>query len=633
MNPTITGVILAGGQGSRMGGVDKGLLEVNGQVVIEQILQVLKPQVANILINANRNIERYQSYGYPVIQDELLGFQGPLAGIAVALQKASTEYVLILPCDSPTLAPDIAQHLLQTLQNEAAEIAVAHDGERLQPIHAVISRHLLPSLLEFLEQGERKVDLWYAKHKMAVADFSNCRTMFFNMNTPADKVALEKRTLVPASSTAVKSSVMSPTMVSTIQSTPSCADARDPTSLTVEQARARIMDGLLPVQPFIKRPLRDTLGQVLAQDVISPLNVPNHTNSAMDGYALRGNNLPVEGVCTYKVVGTALAGKPFEGSCGQGECVRIMTGAVMPQGLDTVVMQEKAELLSDQQVRIGTGHKAGQNVRQAGEDIAQGSVLLKAGQRISPADLGVIASVGIAELPVHRPLRVAFFSTGDELRSLGETLKQGQVYDSNRYTLYGLLKRLQFDILDLGVIKDVPALLETTLLQAAEAADVVITSGGVSVGEADYIKALLNKLGVINFWKIAIKPGRPLAFGRLGKAHFFGLPGNPVAVMVTFLQFVQPALLKLSGQSNYEPVLIDAISQDRLKKNAGRTEFIRGVVSRNAEGKLVVAKTGLQGSGILTSMSQANALIILPSERETVQVGEVVQVQLLPWEC
>jgi molybdopterin molybdotransferase len=400
--------------------------------------------------------------------------------------------------------------------------------------------------------------------------------------------------------------------------------------LSVAEARQRIMAGLQPVFPALKRPLRDALGQVLAEAVISPLNVPNHTNSAMDGYALRGDDLPDDGSREYRVCGKALAGQAFSGECGVGECVRIMTGASIPAGADTVVMQEQTESGADGYIRIGTGHRAGQNVRQAGEDIAQGSTVLAAGHRINPADLAVLASLGIGEVSVTRPLRVAFFSTGDELRSIGEPLAEGQVYDSNRYALYALLKQLHVDILDMGVVRDDPASLETALQQAAAVADVVLTSGGVSVGEADYIKGILIKLGQINFWKIAIKPGRPLAFGTLGKALFFGLPGNPVAVMVTFLQFVQPALLALAGETAVEPLLLDAVCQSRLKKNPGRTEFQRGLLKRDG-GKLVVEKAGYQGSGILSSMSKGNCLIILPEESATVEPGEVVQVQMFGW--
>ncbi|PID49297.1 MAG: molybdopterin molybdenumtransferase MoeA [Proteobacteria bacterium] len=417
-----------------------------------------------------------------------------------------------------------------------------------------------------------------------------------------------------------------------IRTAPSCADDSDPESLSLDQAKARILASVSGITQSIKRPLRDALGKILAVDIISPIDVPNHKNAAMDGYALAGEDLPTQQTREYRIIGKALAGMPFKGCCKRGECVRIMTGATLPDGCDTVVMQEHVELLPDAGVRLGRGHQLGQNVRHPGEDIRQGTTVLAAGRRLNPADLGVLASLGINEIWVKRPLRVAFCSTGDELRSLGETLGAGEVYDSNRYTLYGMLQPLGVELLDFGVVADEPALLETTLQQAAEVADVVITSGGVSVGEADYIKALLNHLGKVNFWKVAIKPGRPLAFGQLGKAQFFGLPGNPVAVMVTFLQLVQPALQKMAGETgtSHQALLIEAICLSRLKKRPGRTEFQRGIV-RQEEGHWVVEKTGHQGSGILSSMSRSNGLIILPEAAETIEPGDRVQVQVLNW--
>lgn len=419
--------------------------------------------------------------------------------------------------------------------------------------------------------------------------------------------------------------------MTTIQTAPSCTDKIDTTSLSMAQAQQRILASLPTLTQTIKRPLRDALGHILAHDIHSPIQVPNHINSAMDGYAVRSADLPDNTTQNFEVIGIAFAGKPFEGVCGANQCVRIMTGAPIPQGTDTVVIQEHVEILDKPHIRIGSGHRAGQNTRQAGEDIALGSTILHAGRRLNPADLGILASIGMPEVTVYRPLRVAFFSTGDELRSVGEPLQAGEVFDSNRYALYGLLKRLNFDVLDMGVVRDDPAVLEQALQQAAASADVVLTSGGVSVGEADYIKDILQKLGQIHFWKIAIKPGRPLALGQLGNAMFFGLPGNPVAVMVTFLQLVQPALLKMACETNYQPILIDAICQSHLKKQPGRTEFQRGILSRNAQGQLIVEKTGYQGSGILTSMSQANCLIVLPDERDTIQPNEIVQVQPFNW--
>ena len=409
----------------------------------------------------------------------------------------------------------------------------------------------------------------------------------------------------------------------------SCADDYDPDSMPVAKARAFIHRFLHPVRGVLRVPVRAALGRVLAEDVISPVNVPSHRNSAMDGWAMRGADLKPEGETTLQEVGASFAGKPFAGKVGPGQCVRIMTGGVVPEGADTVVMQERARA-SGKSIAFAPGHKTGQNVREAGEDLRAGAVALRRGRLVRPADLGLVASLGIGEVAVYRPLRVAFFSTGDELRSIGTALGEGEIYDSNRYTLYGMLQRLGCDVLDMGVVRDDPVLIERAFAEAAANADVVITSGGVSVGEADFVKGMLAKLGEVVFWKIAMKPGRPLAYGKIAGAHFFGLPGNPVSVMVTFYQFVRDALLVLSGADPVEPVpTFAATCTARLKKAPGRTEFQRGVLTRGADGGLQVRPTGEQGSGILKSMSEANCFIILGDATGNVEPGTTVEVQPL----
>jgi molybdopterin molybdotransferase len=409
----------------------------------------------------------------------------------------------------------------------------------------------------------------------------------------------------------------------------SCADDYDPNSMPVDKAREFIRRFLSPVTTVERVHVRAALGRVLAADVISPLDVPAHDNSAMDGYAVRFADLKADGDVTLKVAGTAFAGAPFARTAGKGECVRIMTGGVVPQGMDTIVMQEHVKASGDQ-VTIGGGHKRGQNLRRAGEDLTAGSPALVCGQVLRPAEIGLIASLGIAEVSVYRRLRVAFFSTGDELVSIGSPLGEGQIYDSNRYTIYGMLQRLGCEVVDMGVVRDDPKLLEAAFLDASRTADVVITSGGVSVGEADFVKDLLNKLGEVVFWKIAMKPGRPLAYGKIGNAHFFGLPGNPVSVMVTFYQFVRDALLVLSGRDPV-PVLptFKVPCTSNLKKAPGRTEFQRGILSRDDAGNWSVKVTGEQGSGILRSMSEANCFIILPEAQGNVTAGTVVEVQVM----
>jgi molybdopterin molybdotransferase len=409
----------------------------------------------------------------------------------------------------------------------------------------------------------------------------------------------------------------------------SCADDYDPNSMPVAKARELIARFLTPVGAIERLNIRAALDRVLAADVISPLDVPAHDNSAMDGYAVRCADLKADGEVTLKIVGTAFAGVPYQGQVRAAECVRIMTGGVVPADCDTIVMQEHAEAKGDS-VRIGAGHQQGQNLRRAGEDLKAGQIALKRGLLLRPAEIGLIASLGIGEVAVFRKLRVAFFSTGDELRSIGTQLGVGQIYDSNRYTIHGMLTRLGCEAIDMGVVRDDPKLLEQAFADAAAAADVVITSGGVSVGEADFVKDLLQRLGEVVFWKIAMKPGRPLAYGRIANAHFFGLPGNPVSVMVTFYQFVREALLKLSGR---DPVpLLPAFKvpcMSNLKKAPGRTEFQRGVLAQDTSGNWSVRVTGEQGSGILRSMSEANCFIILPEAQGNVAAGMAVEVQVM----
>ena len=411
----------------------------------------------------------------------------------------------------------------------------------------------------------------------------------------------------------------------------SCADDYDPNSMPVDRARALIRTFLAPVTATERVHIRQALSRVLAADVVSPLDVPGHDNSAMDGYAVRFADLAPGGETVLARVGESFAGKPSTATVGAGQCVRIFTGAVMPAGADTVVMQERAtEDAGGVRIAAGAVAKAGQNRRFAGEDLKRGQVVFRTGQPVRPTELGMLASLGVGEVTVFRKLRVAFFSTGDELKSIGTPLDAGDVYDSNRYTLYGMLTRLNCDLIDMGVVPDVPEALERAFASAAAAADVVITSGGVSVGEADFVKQLLDKLGEVLFWKIAMKPGRPLAYGKIGGAHFFGLPGNPVSVMVTFYQFVRDALLILQGQRDVAPLPMFKVPLSApIKKLPGRTEFQRAILAADGGGGWTVRTTGDQGSGILSSMSRANCFVVLPSATGNCAVGDLVDVQLL----
>lgn len=374
------------------------------------------------------------------------------------------------------------------------------------------------------------------------------------------------------------------------------------------------------------------LDRVLAQDVISPISVPPHDNSAMDGYALAGAQLHSSQPTTLKVVGTAYAGTAWGGQAGPGECVKIMTGAIMPTGLDTVVPVEFVHATGDS-VQVPPGVvSTGDNRRLLGEDLMQGQPALRRGDRLGPAALGLIASLGLPSVLVFRRLKVAYFSTGDEILTLGEPLREGAVYDSNRYTVFGLLTRLGVEVLDMGVVKDEPASLEAAFRQAAAQADAIITSGGVSMGEADHTKAMMKQLGDVAFWRIAMRPGRPMAVGRIAEggrnAVLFGLPGNPVAVMVTFLAFVRPALLKMMGASHVNTPLLRAHSLEPLRKKPGRTEYQRGIVTTGPDGQLQVRTTGNQGSGVLRSMVEANGLIVLHHGQGNVAAGDEVDVMM-----
>ena len=406
---------------------------------------------------------------------------------------------------------------------------------------------------------------------------------------------------------------------------PSC-DEVPPGTLSVEQALAQIDALIIPIEETVTLGLTDALQHVLSEAVTSPINVPPHRNSAMDGYAVRAEDLSDRDKVELKIIGTAFAGNPFDATVGKGECIRIMTGAQVPAGADTVIMQEHVERHEDV-LSVGPGHQAGQNVRHPGEDIAEGDVVLEAGTLLRAAELGLLASLGIPAIKVKRKLRVAFFSTGDELRPVGEPLAEGQIYDSNRYTIYGMLKGLDVEIIDLGVIPDDPQAVEDAFNEAATMADAVITSGGVSVGDADYVKQTLDKLGQVDFWKIAMKPGKPLAFGKIKQAVFFGLPGNPVSVMATFFQFAQPALRRLMGQSRVMPIVIKLPCSETLKKRPGRTDFQRGIMEYDADGNLSVRSVGMQASHILSGMSRANCFIILPREWGNVEAGTLVDVQ------
>ncbi len=407
-----------------------------------------------------------------------------------------------------------------------------------------------------------------------------------------------------------------------------CSDNIEIGTLRIEEALNKMLDNSATINGFEKVALQKSTGRVLDESIISPIDVPPHTNSAVDGFAVNSDDLPTEGGITeLKIAGMIVAGKPHDAPLQTGTALRIMTGAKIPDNADMVIMQEHVEAF-DGLVRIDDRHTKGQNIRQAGEDIKEGTAILEPGKQLTPADIGLIASLGIGEIVVKRRPRVTIFSTGDELYSIGSQLADGGIYDSNRYTLAAALNRLNINLIDMGIIIDDKQKLLEAFSTAAQNSDVVITSGGVSVGEADYTKEVLTTLGSVEFWKVAIKPGRPIAFGKIGPATFFGLPGNPVAVMVTYYQFVLPVLQKIMGISDrlIRPT-IKARSLERIRKLPGRTEFVRGILSQNEEGEWTVRSTGKQGSGILRSMSDANAFLVLEHDRGMIEKGDWVTAQ------
>lgn len=623
----ISGLVLAGGRGSRMGNVDKGLQPFRGKTMVEHVLARLRPQVGPVAISANRNLDTYRAFDAMVLPDEIADgaepFPGPLAGLEAGLRHCATPYLLAVPCDSPFLPANLAARLSAALQEADADVAYAatqEPGMRAQahPVFCLVRADRLPALSAYLAEGGRRVDGWYRDLKSVEVIFDDADA-FRNINTPDELRSLDAAPVpFPASLAQVAS----------------CINGYDPDALRVQDAQRIIRDFVQPVRAVEMVALRAALGRVLARDLVSPIDVPAHDNSAMDGYALRGGDLPSEGVVTLRVAGIAYAGKPLDIVLQPGECVRIMTGGVMPAGADSVLPQEFAESTTDDTVTLRAGAiRPGDNRRLAGEDLKAGSAALKAGRVIRPADLGMCASLGFAEIPVQRRLRVAFFSTGDELRSIGQALDEGCVYDSNRYTIYGMLARLGCDFIDMGVVGDSPEALEEALRTACENADAIITSGGVSVGAADYTRQVMGQLGDVTFWKIGMRPGRPLAFGRVSSngrsAFLFGLPGNPVAVMVSFYFFAREALLRMMGAEAPLP-LLRARSSDTIRKKPGRTEYQRGIVARGVDGEPEVRITGSQGSGILRSMSEANCMVVLHDGQGNVATGEMVDI--LPFE-
>lgn len=611
-----------------MGRVDKGLQPFRGATLAAHVLARLAPQVASLAVNANRNLPQYQALAgeSPVLPDYLDGFAGPLAGLQVGLQFCPTELLLTAPCDSPFFPQDMAERLHTALVAEGADLAMAVTMERdpeqphaapfrqPHPVFSLVKAGVLPQLEAYLETGARRMEGFYKTLRVAEVLFDDSAA-FGNINTLEDLHHHERAATTTPAPLA------------------SAAPDGDPAALAVEEAQRLICARIAPVEATERLPLLAALDRVLAEDVISPINVPAYDNSAMDGYALRGADLPTAGATTtFKTIGIAYAGHPFTQTPQAHQCVRIMTGAAIPPGCDSVLPQELAASIDGDQVTIAHhAIRAGANLRRAGEDLQAGGIAIAKGKLLRPADLGLIASLGIGAVTVKRKLKVAFFSTGDELRSLGEPLEDGCVYDSNRYTLFGMLQRLGCEVLDMGVVRDDPQALEAALREAASKADAIITSGGVSEGAADHTRDIMALLGDVAFWKLAMRPGRPLAFGKVqtgrDSAWLFGLPGNPVAVMVSFYMFARPALLRMMGADSTLQTM-QARATQAIRKRPGRTEYQRGIVSKADDGAPQVRLTGAQGSGILSSMTEANCIVVLHHDQANVAAGQLVEVML-----
>jgi molybdopterin molybdotransferase len=618
-----------------MGRVDKGLQPFRGSTLVAHVLARLAPQVASVAVNANRNLPQYQAIAgeVPVLPDFLDGFAGPLAGLQIGMQFCPTELLLTAPCDSPFFPPDLAERLHAAMEAEGADLAMAVTMERdpeqpdaapfrqPHPVFSLVKASVLPQLDAYLDTGARRMEGFYKSLRIAEVLFDDSAA-FSNINTLEDLQRHERETAAPPAAATAAAAPAS-----------GRAPDGDPAALAVDEAQRLICERITAVAATETLPLLNALDRVLATDIISPINVPAYDNSAMDGYALRGADLPADGAtATFNTIGIAYAGHPFTQAPQANECIRIMTGAAIPPGCDTVLPQELAAAIDGDNVTIAANAiRAGANVRRAGEDLPKGGVAIAAGKLLRPADLGLIASLGIGEVTVRRRLKVAFFSTGDELRSLGEKLEDGCVYDSNRYTLFGMLHRLGCDIIDMGVVRDDPQALQAALRQAAQNADAIITSGGVSEGAADYTRDTMALLGDVAFWKLAMRPGRPLAFGKVqagdDSAWLFGLPGNPVAVMISFYLFARPALLRMMGADSTLQTM-QARAADTIRKRPGRTEYQRGIVSTGADGTPQVRLTGAQGSGILSSMTEANCIVVLHHAQANVSAGQMVDVLL-----
>lgn len=638
--PRVTGLILAGGMSRRMqeiagdakvaGSVDKALLLCAGKPLIAWTLERLRPQVDALLINCNRNLAAYAALGCRLLADRRGGFAGPLAGMHAALYELNQEgcgdltdrWLLSVPCDCPFFPEDLAQSMI-ALATQAIDLVVAScpqaDQTAEQPVFLLMRPRLLASLEVYLNNGGRKIDSWYQSLNYVSCYFDES-SAFRNINTPHDLKVAESLLGSPH----LDCDALEADLARLGQAQQSESSAAGP-MIPIEALKKALIERLRPIDRRQWISLERLAGQVLAQNLFSPFDVPSHQNTAMDGFALRFKDLEDKTSSDFVIGARILAGHPALKPPPQNpHALRVMTGAVLPEGFDVVVPQELCRL-EGERVWIPAGQEQGQHVRLAGEDLRRGELAIASGTRLSAIHLGLMASLGITKARVRGPLKVAILSTGDEVIDpvQGKQRSEGQLFDSNRYMLRALLAKWpSLAIHDAGIVADDPKRLEAVLRALSESHDVIISSGGVSVGEADFTRDMMAGLGKVQFCTVAMRPGRPLALGRVGRALYIGLPGNPVAVAMTFWYFVAPAINRLLGLGSSSWPLQAARAGQRIRKKPGRTEFQRARLDVDERGDCLLFVSSNQGSGVLSSLTKYPVIAVLEHDRGTIEPGD-----------
>lgn len=624
----ITGLILAGGSASRMQaqhpGADKGLMRLADRPLCCWLIDNLAPQVNRLLISANRHLGHYRRFGVPVVADRHPDMPGPLAGIHAGLHACTTDWLAIAACDTPFLPADWVGRLHEALRMRGGLLAYAEDPQQAHPLVALLHRSLLPSLDQALAQQQRRVRQWFHAHDAIRVRFEDERP-FFNINTP--DAWQQAQALLDSMNAA--SLPARPTLADICQQLPDI----DPADLPVGQAKtilARFVQGPAQTEEL---PLNDALHRVLASPVVAPFDLPADDNAAMDGYALRLADLHPDTPTELPVAGRTLAGdEPVALKAGHAQ--RIMTGATMPAGADLVVMQEHVEVLDTDpasglpgRIRIPPGQKAGQNVRLRGEDLQTGRIALPQGRRLQAADIGVAASLGLARLTVFRALRAGVISTGSELKQAGDARRRGQIYDSNRPVLLATLRSQGFEAIDLGSLPDEPEALSRHLADAAARVDVILSTGGAAGGDADFIRQVVAAQGEAMAWRLRLRPGRPLIVGRIGGCLLIGLPGNPVAALLSYLFVVNDALHQMAGAEPRPPFAIRARLRTPVRKRAGRLELQRVRLHRDSQsGDCEAEVFGNQSSAMLTGLAHADGVAMLSEATGALAAGDWIDV-------